>query len=104
MSDSQKPPREIWVTKSGTDPIVKGLAYVHECAHPNTTNFIDKQSYDQLMQQALAMREALAEMSESVVNNDIPDFGQRQKAYADWLKESATQALEQFDEFIKEKS
>ena len=58
-------------------------------------------AYDSLKQQALAMREALAEMSESVVNNDIPDFGQRQKAYADWLKESATQALEQFDEFMR---
>lgn len=111
MSDSQKPPREIWVTKSGTDPIVKGLAYIHYSAQPNTTNFINKQLYDLLMQQALAMHKGLA-LALSFAPKGMPEEGLAPMFYhtlnfADEVKlqnriDEARKALEQFDEFIGE--
>ena len=121
MSDSQKPDRCPCGGIMLADTEDWKIPLCHSCwhdigepsfepKHDSTTLALAKRTeemwkarakYDRLMQQAQKMREALAEMSESVVNNDIPDFGQRQKAYADWLKESATQALEQFDEFMK---
>ena len=123
MSDSQKPDRCPCGGIILADTEDWKIPLCHSCwhdigepsfepKHDSTTLALAKRTeemwkarakYDRLMQQAQKMREALAEMSESVVNNEIPDFGQRQKAYADWLKESATQALEQFDEFIKDK-
>ena len=121
MSDSQKPDRCPCGGIILADTEDWKIPLCHSCwhdigepsfepKHDSTTLALAKRTeemwkarakYDRLMQQAQKMREALAEMSESVVNNEIPDFGQRQKAYADWLKESATQALEQFDEFMK---
>ena len=107
MSDTSKKAREFWIDEIIDDVDEIGLPYLGAYFEPtperSQTHVIEHSTYEELKQQALLMREALEEIAKESPNMDVPT-AYRYKALADFLREQAEQALEQFDEFMKDSS
>lgn len=99
MSDSQKPPREWWL-QIGTyeDLVLEKDDLDFGEAPADAIHVIERSAYDQLMQQALAMREALCNLANHTGLEwcQICDDSPQHCGLGD-----ARQALEQFDAFMR---